>query len=503
MLLGVDAGTTHCKAGLFQADGRLVRLAVRPSGAQRARAGYYHYPAERLWEAVAATIAKATEGAGMVAAVGLASMAETGLLVDRRTGQPRSDLIAWHDTSAAPQAARLAEAGGLADGFRRSGVYPSFKCSLAKLLWLRDEHMARLDDAVWLSTADYIAYRLTGCLGTDYSLAGRTFAFDLRRREWDADWLRAFGLSPGIFAPAVPSGARLGTVQEAGRAATGLAVGTPVSIAGHDHVAAALAGGAVSPGRVFDSMGTAETLLGALDDRPLGEAEVASGLSYGAHVVPGLMYWMGGLSASGGSIEWLRTILRDPPLTYDDLDALLARDGDRPGELLYFPYLSGSGAPHTDPAALGAFVGLRATHQRSDLVRAVLEGTAYELEYIRRAAEHVLGQPIHTIEAAGGGTRNRRWVQIKADVSGCHYAVLPMADATVLGAALVAGLGEGIYASAAEACLAVLAQPATVVEPRAAAHTHYGRLYEEGYLPFQAPLRQYGQALARERKARA
>lgn len=500
MLLGVDAGTTHCKAGLFDVRGRLVRLAVRASGAQRTRAGDYQYPAERLWQAVAAAIAEASNGAGPVAAVGVASMAETGLLVDRRTGRPRSELVAWHDTSAAPQAARLAQAGGVAAGFCRSGVYPTFKSSLAKLLWLREEQMARLEGAIWLSTADYLAYCLTGCFGTDYSLAGRTSAFDLQRREWDAAWLQSFGLSPDIFPQPRPSGQRLGTVHEAGRAATGLALGTPVSIAGHDHVAAALAGGAATSGRVFDSMGTAETLLGALDDRPLGQAEVASGLTYGAHVVPGLMYWMGGLSASGGSIEWLRTVLRDPPLAYEELDALLASDDDRPGELLFFPYLTGSGAPHTDPAASGAFVGLRATHQRADLVRAVLEGTAFELEYIRRAAQRVLGQPIHTVQAAGGGTRNRRWVQIKADVSGCRYEVLPVADATVLGAALLAGLGEGLYASAAEAWSAVSAQRPTVMEPRPAAHAHYARLYEAGYLPFQAPLREYGQALARERE---
>lgn len=495
MLLGVDAGTTHVKAGLFEPDGRLVRLATRPSGAQRAAGGHFHFPAERLWDATAGAIAEAAAGAGPIQAVGVASMAETGLLVDRRTGQPRSDMLAWYDTSAAPQAARLAEAGGVAAGFRRSGVYPTFKCSLAKVLWLRDHQAARLDGAVWLSTADYLVYRLTGNLATDYSLAGRTYAFDLTTQRWDGDWLATFGLREELFPVALPSGTRAGTVTAAGEAATRLPTGTPVAVAGHDHVAAALAGGAIAPGRVFDSMGTAETLLGAIRARPLGEAELASGLSYGAHVVPGLAYWMGGLSASGGSIEWLRGVLRDPPLTYEDLDALLAHHRDQPGELLYFPYLSGSGAPHTDPHAPGAFVGLRAGHVRADLIWAVLEGTAYELEFIRRAAEAVLGEAIRTVYAAGGGTRNRRWLQIKADVSGCRYAVLPVVDATVLGAALVAGLGEGVYADAAHAWATLATARSTVYEPRPDAHARYRRRYEDGYLLFQGPLRQYGQSL--------
>jgi xylulokinase len=381
------------------------------------------------------------------------------------------------------------------DGFRRSGVYPTFKCSLAKLLWLRERQSARLDGAVWLSTADYLVFRLTGQLATDYSLAGRTYAFDLATRRWDGAWLKEFGLAEDLFPRALPSGARAGSVTAAGEAASGLPAGTPVAVAGHDHVAAALAGGAIAPGRVFDSMGTAETLLGALEARPLGEGELASGLSYGAHVVPGLAYWMGGLSASGGSIEWLRGVLRDPPLNYEDLEALLARHGDQPGEVLYFPYLSGSGAPHTDPQAPGAFVGLRASHQRADLIQAVLEGTAYELEFIRRAAEGVLGEPIRTIHAAGGGTRNRRWLQIKADVSGCRFEALPVADATVLGAALVAGLGEGVFADAAQAWSALSAARPTVYEPRLDAHARYRQLYEDGYLLFQGPLRQFGQTL--------
>lgn len=492
MLLGIDAGTTHLKAGLFDEAGQLVRLATRPSGAVRTAGDHAHYPAEGFWKAAAAVIREAVGDANNIAAVGLASMAETGLLLDRHTGQPRSDLLAWFDTSAAPQAARLAAEAGPA-GFYRSGVYPTFKCGLAKLLWLRECQAASLAGGVWLSTADYLAYALTGQLGTDYSLAGRTYAFDLAGKKWDADWLAAWGLTPAHFPPARASGAQVGVTHAAARAATGLPLGTPVSVAGHDHVAAALAGGAVAPGRVFDSMGTAETLLGALADLPLGPAQLASGLSYGAHVVPGLAYWMGGLSASGGSLEWLRGVLGEPPLSYADVETLLNSLGDQPGTLLYFPYLAGSGSPHTDPHAPGALIGLRASHQRADLVRAVLEGTAYELEFIRRAAEAATGSPILTIQVAGGGSRSPRWLQIKADVSGARYEALALPEATVLGAALVAGLGAGIYQDARAAYAASAAAPQAVFEPRPAAHAHYAHVYEHGYLRLQTPLRAYGQ----------
>jgi len=203
---------------------------------------------------------------------------------------------------------------------------------------------------------------------------------------------------------------------------------------------------------------------------------------------------MGGLSASGGSVEWLRAILDEPPLSYAELDALLEGASPGPTGILYFPYLSGSGSPHTDLLVRGAFTGLSATHGRSDLAKAVLEGTAYEVEFIRRAAETATGLAIRQITASGGGTRNRHWMQIKADVSGCRLEVLPMPEATLLGAALVAGLGCGVFADAAQAINAARQALVEIYLPDAGRHQGYIGFYERGYLHLQAPLRQ----LARE-----
>jgi sugar (pentulose or hexulose) kinase len=266
-----------------------------------------------------------------------------------------------------------------------------------------------------------------------------------------------------------------------------------VAISGHDHVCAALGVGAIAPGLVFDSMGTAETLVGAAiydQARGPGEPEYRSGLTYGCHVVPGTYYWMGGLSASGGSVEWLRQLCGEPPLSYAALESLLNGITHRPSGILYFPYLAGSGAPHADPAARAAFVGLAATHGRAEMTQAVLEGTAYEMEVIRRAAERATGDRIERIIAAGGGTRNRHWLQIKADVSGCRFDVAAQPEAALLGAALAAGTGCGVYADATEAVAATAQPPAATILPDEARHGAYARLYEQGYLALQAPLRQ-------------
>lgn len=489
-ILAIDIGTTHCKAGLFALDGTALKIATRPMVTQRAPTGEAYFDPEVLWATAAAVIRKAA-AAGPVAAVGIASMAETGLLVDRRTGAARSFFVPWFDTAAQAQADLIRSQSDPLDRYLKTGLRASFKCSLAKVLWLRARDERLLDGAIWLSAADYIAYRLTGKFGTDCSLAGYTFAFRVDQRAWDADWLREWDIQPDLFPPVNPSGMPIGTVLPDVGPSLGLIAGIPVAICGHDHVTAAFAMNVTYPGRVFNSMGTAETLLGALPERALTEDDFDSGLIYGCHVAAGCGYWLGSLSASGGSVEWLRAQLGQKPLSYAEIDALLASARPEPTGILYFPYLVGSGPPHTDPLMRAAFVGLSASHGRADLLKAVLEGTVYEIEVIRQAGEHITGQPIPALVAAGGGTRSRPWLQIKADISGCRIEASAEPEATLVGAALVVGIGSGLYANEAEAFDGLCLKPVEVFVPDPERHAVYRRLYEHGYLRLQDALRHH------------
>jgi xylulokinase len=216
---------------------------------------------------------------------------------------------------------------------------------------------------------------------------------------------------------------------------------------------------------------------------------------FGCHVAPGLYYWMGSLSAAGGSIEWARALLNDPPLSYAALDALAEAAPDAATGVIYLPYLAGSGAPHLDANVRGALYGLNSAHGRAEFARAVFEGTAYELEYVRRAAEAATRQRIQLVRAAGGGTRSRPWMQIKADVTNCRYEVPILADATLLGAALLAGVACGRHSNALAALQAVKQAPAQVVAPRPGHSERYRALYEAAYLPLQEPLRTIASSL--------
>ena len=490
-ILAIDIGTTHCKAGLFALDGSALKIAKRPMLTQRAPSGESYFDPDALWTTLSALVRKVVASAGPIGAIGIASMAETGLLLDRRTGAARSFFVPWFDTSAQPQADLIRRQSDPLERYLKTGLRASFKCSLAKVLWLQARNERLIDGAIWLSAADYIAYRLTGNFGTDCSLAGYTFAFRVDQRIWDSDWLQEWGLNPDLFPPANPSGTPIGGVLPDVATSLGLPAGTPVAVCGHDHVTAAFAMNVTSPGKVFNSMGTAETLLGALPERRLTDGDFESGLIYGCHVARGCGYWLGSLSASGGSVEWLRAQLGQKPLSYDEIDGLLASARPEPTEILYFPYLVGSGPPHTNPRMRGAFVGLSASHGRADLLKAVLEGTVYEVEFIRQAGEHITGQPIPALVAAGGGTRNRLWLQIKADVSGCRIEASAEPEATLLGAAMVAGLGTGLYASEVEAFEGLCLKPVEVFLPDAERHAVYRRLYQQGYMRLQDALRHH------------
>ncbi len=423
-----------------------------------------------------------------IRAVGLASMAESGLFIDIQTGQSLSPFLPWFDTSAAGEADQLVSRGNRKERLLRTGIYPSYKISLAKILWLSHQGFTiQPGKAVWLSAADYILYRLTGTFATDPSLAGRTGAFRIDRREWDAEYLASLGLSERLFPPVLPSGLPAGTVR--GMEFCSLQDGIPAAVCGHDHIVASFAAGLFEPGAVFDSLGTAETITGLLPGSEIGEGEYLSGLSFGCHVFPDRLYWLGGLSTSGAAIDWIRNILSDPPMDYSSLDNLLAGKPRPAGSLLFLPYLAGSGSPHTDASLRGAFLGLDSRHGLADLYQAVLSGLCCEMEFIRRAGEKITAAKVDRIITAGGGISSRPWMQIKADIAACPVELFPVQEATLLGAALLAGVGAGVYPDPLAALKALKLPKGEVILPSIENQAGYQKLFN-AYCMVQKPYRQ-------------
>ncbi|MFC0472139.1 L-fuculokinase [Halalkalibacter kiskunsagensis] len=490
-LLGIDIGTTHIKAGLFECDGTLVQIAIRSNQSHLTEEGLSYYNPDEMWRVVTQLIKEVTSDQHeKIVSIGITSMAESGLLLNPKTNECHSHIIPWFDRRTEEVSNVLQQEIDPVEQFQKTGLHNSYKSGLAKLLWLKQQDPQITTNAKWLSTSDFIAYKLTGKVSTDYSLAARTFAFRIDQKKWDIPLIRHFGLGESLFPEVNPSGTGVGEVSQ-GFEEIGLEKGISVAVSGHDHVCAALAVGVTQPGVVLDSMGTAETLVGSLHERGLTKKEYESGFTFGCHVVPNRLFWMGGIQSSGGSVEWLRSQLSSQHLSYEEMKNLLDQVPSSPTGMLYYPYLTGSGSPQPDPNAKGAFIGLKSTHKKGDLLKALLEGTAFELEYMRRAAEKMQDCQIQTLIAVGGGTKNQQWLQIKADVTNCHLLIPPVSEATLLGAAMAAGLGSGVYKDEAELLQLISQRQENNVYPNTENQQKYQTLFEEGYLFLQEPLRSF------------
>lgn len=476
ILIGIDVGTTHLKAAAFSPDGEQLAVAHVPTPTERLADGGAQYDPELVWAGIADCLFRVRVAApGPVAGIGIASMAEAGVLVGH-DGQPLWPAIAWFDPRTRPQAEALAAGPGREAIYRQTGQFLMPKFGLLKLLWIKENHPERYaQGAAWLSMAEWIAYRLTGRFASCPTLGARTLAYGLAAGQWLDELLTAVGVRRELFGPILPEGAPVGGVTAQAAALTGLAPGTPVALAGHDHPVAALAAGVTGPGQMLDSTGTAEAVIGAVDRPLLNDAALASQISQGPLPVPGLYGLQAGASASGGSLEWLKREFF-PGASYDDLTNLALGEGEEPTGLFYLPHLAGGGPPAVDPASRGAVVGLSYGTTRGQLVKAVLEGTCFELRRMVSAMEALVGAPFTRVTVTGGHAHNPLWLQLKADILGRELVVPEVPEATLLGAALLGGVAGGLFAGPAAAS-AALPRRDRIVSPRSAVSAAYQQRY--------------------------
>ena len=487
-LAGVDVGSTHIKVALVAPGSGVLHVARRATETHTIRGGgAYHRPAELLAavnSAIAECVAAAGGASGKPAAIGIASMAEAGVPIDRRN-LPLGDILAWHDPRPERQAASLERRIGAAALFARTGLRAEPKYTLPKLLWLREQRASEFTRLRrWAGVAELVALDLTGELGTNASLACRTLAFDVTRRMWDSELLGLASLRPDQMPPVLPLGKAVGGLTAAAASRLGLPSGTPVAIAGHDHLAAALGAGVTRPGEVLDSMGSAEAALVVTGAPALADQVRRGGFSTGCHAVDGLAYVAGGLQSSGALIEWFLATFLGPTSEadrYARFMALLDEAGPGPVEPMVRPYLRGRTAPHRDPAASFEIEGLRESHSLVDIAAAVVDGAAYHVRWMLDELARITGTPLDRIKLTGGGARNRRWVTAKAALGPGRLEVVRTDEAGALGAALVAGVACGAYESVAGALAD--ASPFDRVTAAATVRARYDAAYLDRWLP--------------------
>lgn len=458
-LMGIDLGSTSLKAVVYDLDGNVAARGNRPTEKFHPSAEHPEWTVwepEQIWQGTAAAIRDAVAGLAdprQIRAVAVTGMGMDGLPVDDR-GQWLYPMISWHDPRTGPQFQWWKEHVGVDKVFSIGGnpLWPIN--SALRILWVAENEpaiMART--AKWLLIEDFLNFMLCGRQATDYSMASCTLLFDLRRREWSKELLRLSGIERRLLVDVYPSATPLGEVTPAAAAITGLPAGTPVILGGHDHLCGALPVGAIEPGVALNVTGTWETVLTATREPVLLPVLRESGMTVQAHVARGL-YTVWGGNVAAEMLEWYRkqygfeAAQRGQREGGQDWDYLIAAAAAAPagsGGVMFLPHMSAAGCPIVDSRSLGAFVGLSNRATQGDMLRAMIEGLTYQFLDMVTALETGLNSRLARIVAVGGATRNAFWMQNKADVAGRAIEVPAVEEASPLGAAILAGIGAGLY----------------------------------------------------------
>ena len=482
LLAGADIGSTHCKALLTDLSGKVVARAQRrtPRGSDP-----HTHPADALIGAALDALTDCVRQAGRApVAVGLTAMAEAGALLDP-AGATLTPVLGWSDPAPAPHALRLSATHGARALHALTGVLPSAKVPLAKWCSLAADHPglpARA--AAWAGAADLVAHALTGELGTDATFAQRTMAWNPHTGSWIPHLLAEAGLTEDHMPPVRPPGHPVGRVTAGAAAATGLTAGTPVVVAGHDHLVGAWAAGVRTPGQVADSMGTAEAVVTVSGDVPPAGAAAQHGMSFGRHVDGSHWIVLAGTGSSGALVEWFcdryMGLAELPgPERYAKFARLVGAAPKHPTGLLVTPYPDGRSCPDPDPGARLDILGLRPHHHLADLGRALLEGAAHHARWMTDTQAALTGIPPATVTLLGGSTRQHHWTAVKAAVSPWPVRVCREPEAPALGAAAWAGAAVG-------GDPATLRATSTDLHPDPDTARAYRTAHDRGFLPHVA-----------------
>lgn len=502
-LLGVDLGSTSLKAVIYDLDGNLVASGSRPTERfhpNPERPEWTVWEPQQIWEGTAAAIREAVskiDDPRQIRALAVTGMGMDGLPVDDQ-GRWLYPFISWHDPRTGPQLDWWKEHVGVERTFSIGGNPVWAINSALRILWMAEHERAILARAdKWLLIEDFLNFMLCGRQVTDYSMASCTMLFDQRTLQWSEELLRLSGIDRRLLCEVQPSGTVLGEVTAAAAQATGLAAGTPVVLGGHDHLCGALPVGAFQPGVVLDVTGTWEIIMTATDQPVLVPELRTSGMTVQAHVARG-KHAIWGSNVAAEMLEWYRrefagssfgTAAAAGASDWDHLMAQAAASPPGARRVMFLPHMSGAACPVVDPQSLGAFVGLSNLATSGDLVRAIIEGLDYQLLDMVSAMEACLNVAMEKFLAVGGATRNEFWMQNKADVVGRPVEVPAVQEATPLGAAILAGIGVGLYQDEFEAHRRVY-RPGKTYYPDAARRAWYAErftIYRDLY-PALAPI---------------
>jgi xylulokinase len=481
--IGLDIGTSSLKGLLVDERGTVRATAEQNYPLHIPRPGWSEQNPADWWAAtqvVSRQLVAALPAGGEIAAVGLSGQMHGSVFMDANE-QVLYPAILWNDQRTEAECALIEEltAGRVTEWTLNP---PRTAFTATKILWFRQHYPALYEHVAHvLLPKDYIRHQLTREFATEVTDASGTNLLDVRERQWSAQMLDALDIPVAWLGHVVESQAVTGVVTRAAAQLTDIPAGTPVVGGGADQAAAAIGSGVSRQGVASLTIGTSGVVYAQLGDNII--VDPTGSFHTFCHTVPYTWMMMAGVLSAGGSLRWYRDVVGEQEAllaaqqgqnAYDRIAVGIAEVPPGAEGLIFLPYLTGERAPHADPKARGAWVGLTIRHDRRHLARAVMEGVSFALrDLVERLCE--LNVSISEIRVAGGGARSSVWLGILASVLNAPLRICTTPDSSAYGASMLGmaqALGENVAVLSAE-----WAQTSGEVKPDAAAAEQYSLYY--------------------------
>jgi xylulokinase len=449
--LGIDVGTTGCKATAFSETGRPLSSAYDEYDMVRPQPGWLELDPADVWEKVRRTIAKAVKGAAgdPVQSLSVSSMGESMVPVgkDRRILGPSLLMI---DSRGEEYLPLLSERIGAERLYRINGNILGTQYSLPKLMWIRDNAPGVYAGASkFLLWSGFVAFMLGAEPAVDYALAGRTLLFDVDARSWSQEIADAAGIDIAKLPDLVAAGERIGAVSAPLAEELGMAKGTSIVAGTHDQCANALGCGVIDEGFGMMGMGTYLCIMPVFGSRRTPGSMMRWGLCTERHAAPDrfvtFIYNQGGLLLKWYRDTFARAEKDDADRAGKDLYAELIHEiPSGPSSVFVLPHFTPTGPPEFVTNTSGVIVGLKLDTTRGDILKGIMEGVVF---YHKELVDSVdaAGISLHELRAVGGGSKSDAWLQISADILGKPMVRTSVSEAGCLGAAILAGVGGGAF----------------------------------------------------------
>ena len=483
-LLGIDVGTSGCKAAVFSSEGSLLASAYEEYDVRRPQPGWAELDSGEVWGKIKRTIARAAAAttADPVRALAVASLGEAVVPV-AADGQILGPSILNFDVRGEEYLPALGLMLGQERLYDLTGNTLGNQYGVTKLMWLRDHAPTLYVAADRLLLWGSLVVRLLGGEPVvDYSLANRTLLFDVDRAAWSPELATATGLEMSKLPATAPAGTMIGTISACMAEELGLPRRVRIVVGAHDQCANAVGAGATREGRAMYGMGTYLCIVAPFACRHEANTMMALGLNTEHHAVPGLFVTF--LYNHGGSLlKWYRNTFAGAEYRQAQTQGrsiypeLLEEMPQGPSGLLVLPHFATTGPPEFISDSSGAIVGLTLETPRGTIAKGILEGVTY---YLRACVESLppTGVTIHDYCAVGGGSQSDAWVQLCADVLNTPFVRPQITEAGTLGAAIIAGAGVGEFDSIAQGADAMV-RVERIFEPRSQQVACYDRWFEQ------------------------